>query len=98
MGSSVAVIQSKSRKEKMMDFIVYIVLITVSAIVPDPAFLDDFNRPEIKCRYLCMASRMDSKPAHWENFRNTWNAMPFSTFLLNSLFIVVPGGYRRSNQ
>ena len=91
MGSSVAVIQSKSRKEKMMDFIVYIVLITVSAIVLIPLFWMISTALKSNADIYAWPPEWIPKPAHWENFRNAWNAMPFSTFLLNSLFIVVLG-------
>lgn len=91
MEKSVSVYQSKSKRETIMNTIVYIVLISICAVVLIPLFWMISTALKSNADIYAWPPEWIPKPAHWENFPNAWKAMPFSTYLLNSLFIVVLG-------
>lgn len=91
MEDSIAVFQSKSKSKILMDIFVYIILISISVIVLIPLFWMISTALKSNADIYAWPPEWIPKPAHWENFLHAWNAMPFNTYLLNSLFIVVLG-------
>lgn len=91
MGNSIAVFKSKRKRRILVDIIVYIVLVSISVIVLIPLFWMISTALKSNADIYAWPPEWIPRPAHWENFRNAWNAMPFNTYLLNSLFIVVLG-------
>jgi len=91
MVTSVSVLQSQSKRKAITNVIVYVVLITISAIVLIPLFWMISTALKSNAEIYAWPPEWIPKPAHWENFRIAWTSMPFNTYLLNSLFIVVLG-------
>jgi len=91
MGLWIECFRSVSRRKLIMDIIVYTIMISISIVVLIPLFWMISTALKSNADIYAWPPEWIPKPAHWENFVNAWKAMPFNTYLLNSLFIVALG-------
>lgn len=83
--------QSKTKRKLVIDIIVYVLLITISAVILIPLFWMISTALKSNADIFAWPPEWIPNPPQWENIANAWNAMPFNQFLQNSLFIVVLG-------
>lgn len=91
MGLWIADLKSVSKRTLIMNTIIYIIMISISIVVLIPLFWMISTALKSNANIYAWPPEWIPKPAHWENFANAWKAMPFNTYLLNSLFIVALG-------
>jgi multiple sugar transport system permease protein len=91
MESAISVKHSKTKSKLVVDIIDYTILIAISIVVLIPLFWMISTALKSNADIYAWPPEWIPSPLHWENFADAWNAMPFNTYLVNSLFIVVLG-------
>lgn len=91
MESAISVKHSKTKSKLVVDIIDYTILIAISIVVLIPLFWMISTALKSNADIYAWPPEWIPSPLHWENFVDAWNAMPFNTYLVNSLFIVVLG-------
>lgn len=84
-------ISSKRKSKIVMDVIAYTILILVAVIILIPLFWMISTSLKSNADIFSWPPEWLPKPPIWHNYVDAWKAMPFTSFLSNTIFIVVLG-------